>query len=524
MANKYDKILLDYDKHCQNIARATSVKINENTVDKNRRMRELEGDYIKWFEYYFPNYAKKPCAWFHKKLAKLVVKEKRCRVLAEWFRSAAKSVHIDMGLPLYLYLVLQDMYYMLLIGETEPKAKKLLSGIQAQLQWNKRIINDYGARFQYGDWADGDFTTTDGVKFQALGFMQSPRGAREQDKRPDYIVVDDVDNKRHVNNDKMMREALDFITEDVWGCFDADGDATSRFIYANNNFHKNSITNRLKQYFITAKTTAKQNGDEDIFTISTVTAVKDLTTFEPNWKEKTDAEFWRKAYNSMPYRSFMREYMHVHIEDGAVFQYDDIVMGEMLRLDKYEGLVFYGDLSYKSQGDYKGLILCGKIGRQFHIIHTYLRRGSRGKCAEWLYNIYEDKKLERFNIKYLIEGLFAMDEFVNDFDLEGDNRGYHIPVVADKRSKANKFDRIESIAGHFERHDVIFNIAERDTPDQITLRDQFLAFEKGSQANDDGPDAVHGAFSELNKVTFIDKFPVVTVSRSSVIKQSKNRY
>jgi predicted phage terminase large subunit-like protein len=429
-----------------------------------------------------------------------------------------------MGLPLFLMYVQRDMWFMLLVGETEPKAKKLLSAIQAQLQFNKRLINDYGAKFQFGDWADGDFTTTDSVKFQAIGFGQNPRGAREQERRPDYIVVDDVDNKRHVNNDKLMREALDFITEDVWGCFDADMDATSRFVYANNNFHKNSITNRLKQYFLQAQQTAKQNADDNIFHISTVTAVKDLTTFEPNWKEKTDADFWRKTYGAMPYRSFMREYMHIHIEDGAIFQYDDVVFGEMLRLDKYDGLVFYGDLSYKSQGDYKGLILCGKKGRQFHIIHSYLRRGSRGKCAEWLYDIYEDKKLERFNIKYLIEGLFAMDEFVNDFDLEGDKRGYHIPVVADKRSKANKFDRIESIAGHFERHDVIFNIAERDTPDQITLRDQFLAFEKGSQANDDGPDAVHGAFSELNKVTFVDKFPVQTVSRNQLISQSKNRY
>lgn len=68
--------------------------------------------------------------------------------------------------------------------------------------------------------------------------MQSPRGAREDENRPDYIVIDDVDNKRHVNNDRLMREAIEFITEDVWGTFDTDPDATDRFIYANNNFHK----------------------------------------------------------------------------------------------------------------------------------------------------------------------------------------------------------------------------------------------------------------------------------------------
>ena len=144
--------------------------------------------------------------------------------------------------------------------------------------------------------------------------------------------------------------------------------------------------------------------------------------------------------------------------------------------------------------------------------------------AEWLYDIYEDKRLSRYNIKYLIEGLFAMDEFVNDFDNEGDRRGYYIPVVADSRGKANKFDRIESMSGYFERHNVIFNEAERDLPDQITLRDQLTAFEKGSKANDDGPDALQSAIRELFTITRVDRFPIETVSRSEMRSSSKNRF
>lgn len=521
---KYEKLLQDYDKHCLRIAKATTIRINESLQDKQKRIRELEKDYGKWFEYYFPNYAKVKCASFHLKMAKLIINNKQCRILAEWYRSAAKSVHINMGIPLFLMLVKNDLKFMLLIGETEPKAQKLLSSIQGQLQFNKRLINDYGAKFQHGNWADGDFTTIDGIRFQALGFGQSPRGAREDAERPDYITVDDVDNKRHVNNDRLMGEALDYITEDVWGCFDASDDATERFVYANNNFHKNSITNRLKNYFLQAIQAAKQDDEEVIFYISTVRAVKDLSSFEPSWKEKTSAEYWRKKFKSMPYRSFMREYMHAHVQDGKIFKFEDMVFGDMYRLDKYDGLVFYGDLSYKDAGDFKGLILVGKIGREFHIIHTYLRQGSRAKCAEWLYNLYEDQKLENFNIKYKIEGLFAMDDFVNDFDIEGDNRGYHIPVTADKRGKANKFDRIESLSGHFERHHVIFNVKEENSPDQVILRDQFLAFEKGSGVHDDGADAVHGAISELNRVTFVEKFPVKTYSRKQMQSRSKQRY
>ncbi len=65
----------------------------------------------------------------------------------------------------------------------------------------------------------------------------------------------------------------------------------------------------------------------------------------------------------MPYRSFMREYMHTHIEDGAIFKYEDIQYKKALPLSKYDNLCFYGDLSYKENADYKALILVGNIGK-----------------------------------------------------------------------------------------------------------------------------------------------------------------
>lgn len=501
------------------------VSDNESEPDQAKRLRRLEKSYVEWFEYYFPNYAKKKCAWFHKRLARMIIDNRSCRVLGEIYRSGGKSVHIDMGIPLYLYYVRRDLGFMLLVGETDVKGAKLLADVQAQIQFNPRLIADYGNRYQIGDWADGDFSTCDGARFMSIGFMQNPRGVREADKRPDYIVVDDVDNKRHVNNDRLMDGGVAFITEDVWGCFDADEDATNRFVYANNNFHKNSITNRLKIYFKQAEARQKQNGEKSDYSVLTVCAVKDLQSFEPEWPEKAGAEYWRKKYETMPHRSFMREYMHKHVEDGSVFKAEDLIWGKMLKLDRYDSICLYGDLSYKDNGDFKGMVMVGKTGRQFHIIHTYLRQGSRAKCATWLYDLFEDEHLVRVNVKYVIEGLFAMDQFVNDFDLEGDRRGYYIPVVACKDRKGDKFDRIESMAGHFERHNVILNEMERNLPDQVELVDQYLAFEKGSTAHDDGPDAVHGAFEQLFKMSRTDDVTKFRFeSRDDVLERSKNRF
>ena len=497
--SKYVKLLKDFDKFCSRIQQATTIDIHESADQKIKRIRELEKDYSKWFEYYFPNFAKQKCAWFHLRLAYLIIKYPRLRLLLELFRSAGKSVHVCMGIPLYLYLVLGELFFMLLIGKTEEKAKKLLSGLQAQLQYNNRLKNDYGVKFQAGDWADGNFLTTDGVRFTSMGFEQDPRGVREEGNRPDYIVCDDVDSKKSINNDRIMREAVDYILEDVWGTFDSDDNSRERFVFANNNFHKNSITNRLHKYFEEVQKKG-QKSKTTRFEILKVSAVKNLTTFEPEWPEKTSAAYWKEKFEDTPYRSFMREYMHTHIEDGAIFKHEQIHHIRPKKKHIYDSLVLYGDLSYKAQRDYKAMVLVGKKDNDFHILHTYRRQLSRTDAAKWLYDLYEQKGLERFNITYLIEGLFSMDEFVSDFDAEGKERGYIIPVMADTRSKANKHDRIESMSGFFEKNLVYFSSFDK-TPDQDILIEQLLAFEKGSLSHDDGPDALQSAIAYLNRAT-----------------------
>lgn len=500
IGKQFQKQIGNYEQHCIHIAKSTAVKFGESAAEKVARMEKLESNYIDWFEYYFPTYAKAKCAWFHKDFADRIIDSNEIYELLEIYRSGAKSVHVDMGIPLFLMFT-GKMRFMLLIGQTQRKANKLLSACQAQLIYNQRLISDYGEKYKHGDWAEGEFLTSDGVRFMALGFGQDPRGVREGADRPDYIVVDDVDNKRHVNNDRMMREAVEWLFEDLMGCFDDMDGTTKRFVYANNNFHKNSITNRLKAQFKLLIRKARDEGEKPAHHILTVRAIKDLNTFEPNWPEKTSAKYWRAKYEKTPHRSFMREYMHIHIEDGAIFRFEDMQWKKMLPLKEYDAIVCYGDLSYKANACHKGMIVMGKKGREFHFIHVFLRQKSRTTLVKWLYDLYEDGLNKCRKIRYWIEGLFAMDEFVNDFDTEGDERGYYVPVMADKRPKGDKYERIEATQPFFERHNVWFNVDEKDSPDQAELVDQYLAFEKGSDAHVDGPDAAEGAFTKLNQVT-----------------------
>ncbi len=520
----YEKMLLDYDEHCKGIKQSTGSGLNPNETPTERRKQRLEWekDYITWFEEMFPHYAKVKCAWYHKKLADLIIKNPVCDVLAEIYRSGAKSVHIDLGIPLYLY-VTDQLKFMLLFGQTDKKAKKLISDIQAEFMYNQKFIHYYGKKFKFGDWSEGDFTTTDGAKFMTSTPGQSPRGLREGSSRPDYIVFDDVDTRQRVNNDDLSKKLFDFAWEDAKGTFD-EGSPYRRFVVANNNFHKNTLINQLKEEYKKIKIRLKEAGIKSHHYILSVPAVKDLVNFEPNWPEKTSSVYWKEKYLSTPYRSFMREYMHVHIVEGKIFKNEWLQYKPRLQFRSYDALVFYGDLSYKDEGDFKAMVFAGKTGREFHILNSYIRQTSKYNVAKWLYEYVQENELLKHNISYYIEGLFAQDEFVNDFDMVGDELGWYIPVIADKKSKEGKHDRIESMTGYFQRGNIWFNEQNKNSVDQQELENQLLAFAKGSGAHDDAPDAMQSAISKLNVAALTNKTPVKTTSRKEIIKNQKNRF
>lgn len=505
MNNKrYEKLLSNYDAHAKRIRKATEVNIFETPEDKRARMARLEANYGDWFEYYFPIYAKSKCASFHIETAKLIISNPIIRLIVNWFRGAAKSVHICMGIPMYL-MVKKELHFMLLVGENFNKAKLLLSSIQIQLKYNQKFINDYGDQFNYGDWADGSFTTKDGIHFMALGLGQSPRGARYEAERPDYIVCDDVDTKERCRNPARVGEAVDWIMEDLWGCFDSVSvNPRERFVLANNRINKISIVQCLLDEFNTIIEKCKQENVPVNHHYSRVVAHDEY--YNPSWPEKTDADYWRTKRAGSVSRSYNREYLDRPSTEGKLFKTDDIQYKAMLPLDQYDSICFYADLSYKDAGDFKAMKLWGKFGREFHLINCFVRQKSRRQCAEWLYDLYEDWSLKDYNITYKFEGLFAQDEFENDFDEEGDRRGYHIDIVPDKRTKEGKFDRIESMTGKYEKRNVYYNIVLKGSPDFEEAEHQLLGFEKGSGVNDDSPDADHGAWQELNKDSFVSKF------------------
>lgn len=512
-----NRIDAEYARHCKTVLKSTQIDKVETIAQKSTRVKELEAEYIEWFSYYLGHYAKSKCSWYHKRVANKMIDNPTVFLIQRIFRSGAKSVHANVGIPLFLYLVKKDMSFMLLIGENENKSKKLLGDIQSEIQFNQKIIADYGKRFKYGDWSDGDFSTTDDINFMSLGIGQSPRGIREMEKRPDYISVDDVDTKKRSKNPKLVRELFEYLKEDVWGCY---GDGNRRYIHSNNRFSKTSVVHLMSIHFEKVIEDYKLRNWKVVHHIIIANAINKHG--DSGWPEAYDLDHWDRIRISNGERAFQREYMDNPIEEGTVFKNEWIRYGKRLPLHQYDGMIIYGDLSYKALADFKALLLVGRKGNKYHVIKALVRRTTRAQCAVWLYDLYEEMELRKFNIMYKIEGSFAQDQFVDDFDAEGRARGYMIPVLADKKSKSNKQERIESMSPFFERSEVEFNLKEKDSSDFTELINQVLAFEKGSTVNDDAPDCLQSAIDELNHTQF--KFKSKTVSRSSVLARRKNRF
>lgn len=170
----------------------------------------------------------------------------------------------------------------------------------------------------------------------------------------------------------------------------------------------------------------------------------------------------------------------------------------MLPLRDYRRIIAYTDPSFKasSSNDFKATMLVG-ITKQgaFHVIRAFADQTKVTAMVAWHYQIREF--IGDTPIKYMMEADFIQDMILDEFKKVGNEVGYQIPIVGDKRAKPDKFARIEALQPLFQRGEIIFNEAFKGDQGFEVLEEQLLLFEKGSKVHDDAPDALEGAIWQL---------------------------
>ncbi|MCM1035544.1 MAG: hypothetical protein NC038_05550 [Paludibacter sp.] len=487
---------------CATIQNMSTINKMETEAVRQARIEHARRDYAFFVSYYFPHYCTHretgdiiPSATFHIDAAKKILRTRNLRAVFKWARGHAKSTHMDIMIPMWLKCQKQrEINVMVLVGKSEDNANILLGDIQAELQYNKRYIHDFGKQYNAGDWQEGKFVTADGCAFFALGRGQSPRGLRHRNNRPDYIVIDDLDDDELCKNESRVSKLTDWVKEALFGCFGAMG---GRFIMVGNLIGKNSVLAKI----------AATNG---VF-VSKVNVLDNKGN--PTW-----AAFWSKEriaemQQFMGYRAFQKEYMNNPINEGAVFRAQWIRWKRILPLREYAELVLYIDPSFKptTKNDYKAAKLWGKTkSGELHHIAAFVRQCTVVEMVRWLYDLYERLHKQDVAVTFYMEANFMQDIILDEFTREGELRGYQLPIIPDKRKKPDKFQRIEAISPLWERGLVFYNEAKRNDPDMLAGLEQTLAFEKGMSGHDDAPDADEGAIYKLQQRTRQNTFePIV---------------
>ena len=438
----------------------TSLMRKETPIEKEKRIRRLQSNYAAFCEYYFPHFLQLRDkttgevirtihnAPFHNQAAQKVKNTPNLKAVFMWPRGHAKSTHMDIFTPLWLMFQAKRLInFMVVVGKSEDSANRLLGDIQAELEYNQRIIADFGAQKNAGDWQEGEFKTKDGVKFLACGRGQSPRGLRDREARPDYIVIDDLDDDELCRNEKRVHDLTDWVKEALFGSLDV---GRGRFIMVGNLISKTSVLFNLahtKGVFLSKIVAVDANG-------------------EPVWREKWTKEEAQAYADFVGFRAWNKEMMHNPIKDGTIFRHDWIRYKKVLPLNKYDQLICYTDPSFKSTtaNDYKASRFWGKIGTEFHLIDCYVRQDTVGGMVRWLYNLYESLP-DDVTVSFFMEANFLQDTILDEFTEEGNRRGYQLPITGDKRKKPEKLQRIEAVSPLWERGFVFYNEALKESPD-----------------------------------------------------------
>lgn len=500
-------------EHCREVQALTPVSMavaKETPVERDRRIRRLLADYDAFCEYYFAHFMTLRDkatgdvlrvihnAPFHTRAAQRIRRTPDLKAVFKWPRGHAKSTHIGVFIPLWLIFQPKRLInFMITVGKSEDSAARLLGDLQAELEYNQRLIADFGEQKNLGSWLAGEFKTKGGAKFLAVGRGQSPRGLRDREARPDYIVIDDLDDDELCRNEKRVKDLTDWVREALFGALDV---GRGRFIMVGNLISKTSVLANI----------AASKG----VVVSEVKAVD--ADGNPVWADKWTREEAQAYRDFVGYRAWEKEMMHNPITDGSIFRHEWIRYKKMLPLGKYEMLVCYTDPSFKSTtaNDYKACRLWGKIGTELHLIDTYVRQDTVSGMVRWLYNLYESIP-PGVIVNFYMEANFMQDIILDEFDAEGKARGYQLPIAPDMRRKPEKLQRIEAVSPLWERGYVFYNEALRGTPDMEVGIEQTLALERGSRVHDDAPDADEGAIWYLQRNSRHRDTPVITIPRRS---------
>lgn len=497
-----------FERYRENFRNATPINTRETQAERITRVRYLEAHPEEWFKYYFPNYCTAAPAHFHIAATKRLLSNAEWFEVRAWSRELAKSARSMMEL---CYLALRNQIKnVLLVSNSHDNAVLLLAPIRACFECNQRIEQDYGKQHNIGEWREDKFVLKCGCSFRALGWGESPRGTRNNEKRPDFILLDDFDTDEECRNEDIMAKKIAWMEQALIPTRSIS--TPTRILVNGNIIHDNCMVKYLGESSFCDKFDIVNIRDKD---------------GKSSWPEKNSEEEIDRVLSIVSYESGQKEYFNNPMDGGDIFR--ELKEGKIPSL-KSCACIIYADPATSnkdvSQGSYKavGCILYKDF--TYYIAKVKVDTMSSMHFVEALYDVYawaqyhgaapetqvwiENNSLQAPFFEQVLQPLIFQ---------EGRKRGVMLPVCTDTRDKKDKYTRIEGTLEPINRAgQLVFNEKESEDPDMKRLKGQFKAF-KRTQKRMDGPDMVEGGVYKLKTRAAVEaSHGIISIKRSNTKK------
>lgn len=486
---------LDQLAHIKDSARPDVVHSAEAKADRLKRAKK---DYNFFVSYYFPHWAKADCAPFHVETANKVRRDRNIALLLKWARGLAKSTHVDVLIPIWLHLFWDEPLCMILVGKSLFDAKVLLSDLQAEFEANPQLLADFGPLLDEGTWAKGNFRSKKGGRFFALGRGQSPRGKRNGPQRPNYIVLDDVDDDEVCENPKQVDKAVRWVLRALIPAMGAEG---GRFMMANNLIGPYTILSNLSE-----------NKEFETFQVNALDE-----NGRPSWNYYPP-DFYARMMRRIGTAAFETEYMNNPQKQGKIFTDEHLPFAPVKPRHRYERIVAQWDIAYSESAtaDSNAVPIVGLTASgQKHLLTGFCRQCKMEDALRWMYDYYLTLP-STVTVEWYAESQFWNQAVALAMQTVADEYGFRLPIIFDDRPSGNKYSRILQMLPTMQRHEFYVNEVEKHNPDVQRGLQQVKGIEPGYTGHDDFPDALQAAIAKLeeSQVT-ADAEPVLGARQAS---------
>lgn len=156
----------------------------------------------------FPHRHKFPDAPFHGEMVDDFHDTAIIKLVTEAFRGAAKSTIAEEGFAIRAGF--REFKNGLFVGASEDRAMERLESVKHEIEHNEDFAEVVGD-LKGSTWTGHKIVTRDDVCLQARGVGQSLRGLKHHQYRPDFVVIDDLEDKESVRSPSARADRLKWL-------------------------------------------------------------------------------------------------------------------------------------------------------------------------------------------------------------------------------------------------------------------------------------------------------------------------